>query len=78
MLRARLRAEDADRVPVLHQRASAWFAAHGLVEDAVRHALAAEDFARAATLMEEALPDLRRTRQDGLLLAGCGRCRSPW
>ena len=37
--------------------------------DAVRHALAAEDFDRAAHLMEEALPELRRTRQDSLLLA---------
>jgi LuxR family maltose regulon positive regulatory protein len=68
VLRARLRAEAPDQVPVLHQRASAWFAAHGLVEDAVRHALATPDFDRAARLMEEALPELRRTRQDGLLL----------
>ena len=36
--------------------------------DAVRHALAAEDFDRAAHLMEEALPELRRARQDSLLL----------
>ncbi|MEV0890383.1 LuxR C-terminal-related transcriptional regulator [Promicromonospora sp. NPDC050262] len=68
MLRARLRAEAPDEVPILHRRAGEWFAAHGLVEDAVRHALAAADFDRAAHLMEEALPELRRTRQDGLLL----------
>ena len=66
VLRARL---HADQVPSLHRRASEWFAAHGLVEDAVRHAIAAEDFDRAASLMEEALPELRRTRQDRLLLA---------
>jgi LuxR family maltose regulon positive regulatory protein len=30
--------------------------------------MTAEDFGRAARLMEEALPDLRRARQDGLLL----------
>lgn len=69
VLRARLRVEDPGQVPRLHQRASEWFGAHGLVEDAVRHALAAEDFDRAAHLMEEALPELRSTRQDGLLLA---------
>ncbi len=69
VLRVRLRAEAPDQVPSLHQRASDWFASHGLVEDAVRHALAAEDVDRAAYLMEEALPELRRTRQDGLLLA---------
>jgi LuxR family maltose regulon positive regulatory protein len=34
----------------------------------VRHALAAADYDRAAYLMEAALPELRRTRQDGLLL----------
>jgi LuxR family maltose regulon positive regulatory protein len=69
VLHARLRAEATEQVPRLHQQASAWFASHGLVADAVRHALAAADFDRAAYLMEEALPELRRTRQDGLLLA---------
>jgi LuxR family transcriptional regulator, maltose regulon positive regulatory protein len=69
VLRARLRAEDPGQVPRLHVRASEWFAARDLLEDAVRHALAAEDFDRAAHLMEESLPELRRNRQDGLLLA---------
>ena len=78
MLRARLLAEHPDQVPDLHERASAWFAARGLVADAVRHALAAEDFDRAAYLMEEALPELRRARQDSLLMTGCGPCRSRW
>ncbi|HEY9376771.1 MAG TPA: AAA family ATPase, partial [Jiangellaceae bacterium] len=68
VLHARLLAEHPDQVPDLHQRASAWFAARGLVADAVRHALAAEDFDRAAYLIEEALPQIRPTRQDGLLL----------
>jgi LuxR family transcriptional regulator, maltose regulon positive regulatory protein len=68
VLHARLLAEHPAQVPELHQRASAWFAARGLVADAVRHALAAEDFNRAAYLMEEALPELRRTRQDHLLM----------
>ncbi len=68
VLQARLVAERPDELPRLHRRASDWYAAHDLVEDAVRHALAAEDFARAAYLMEEALPELRRARQDVLLL----------
>jgi LuxR family transcriptional regulator, maltose regulon positive regulatory protein len=68
VLHARLLAEHPEDVPDLHKRASAWFAAHGMVEDAVRHALAAEDFDRAAYLMEEALPEVRRARHDGLLL----------
>jgi LuxR family maltose regulon positive regulatory protein len=69
VLRARLRSEAPDRVSMLHQRASDWFAAQGFPEDAVRHALAGADFDRAAFLMEEALPEMRRTRQDGVLLA---------
>jgi LuxR family maltose regulon positive regulatory protein len=69
VLSARLRAEHPDQVPHLHQRASTWYAARGLAADAVRHSLAAEDYDRAAYLMEDALPELRRTRQDGLLLA---------
>lgn len=69
VLRARLRTEAPHQVASLHRRASDWFATQGLVEEAVQHALAASDFDRAARLMEVALPELRRTRQDGLLLA---------
>jgi LuxR family maltose regulon positive regulatory protein len=68
VLHARLLAEHPEQVPDLHQRASSWFAERGLVAEAVRHALAAQDFDRAVSLMEEALPELRRTRQDGVLL----------
>jgi LuxR family transcriptional regulator, maltose regulon positive regulatory protein len=68
VLHARLLAEQPADLPDLHMRASEWFAARGLVADAVRHALAAEDFDRAGYLMEEALPQIRPTRQDGLLL----------
>ncbi|MDQ1657363.1 MAG: hypothetical protein QOD41_2446, partial [Cryptosporangiaceae bacterium] len=69
VLRARLLGEQPGLLLSLHRRASGWYAAQGLVADAVRHAIAAEDFGRAAFLMEEALPELRRTRQDSLLLA---------
>ena len=69
VLRARLLAEHPEEVPDLHRRASAWLAAHDLVVDAVRHALAAGDFDRAGHLVEEALPDMRRARQDSQLLA---------
>jgi LuxR family maltose regulon positive regulatory protein len=69
VLRARLLAEQSDLVPSLHRRASDWYVAHDLVADAVRHAIAADDVGRAAYLIEEALPELRRTRQDALLLA---------
>ena len=71
-LRARILTEEPDQVPVLHRRASDWFEHHGLMEDAVRHALVGGHLERAAHLMELALPDLRRNRQDSILLGWLG------
>jgi LuxR family maltose regulon positive regulatory protein len=68
VLRARILSEQPEQVPLLHQRASHWYARHDLVEDAVMHALAALDFDRAAHLMELAVPTIRRTRQDAMFL----------
>lgn len=68
VLGRRLRTERPDEVRGLHRRASDWYAAHDLPARAVRHALAAGDHDHAARLMEEALPGLRRARQDGLIL----------
>lgn len=36
----------------LHQRASQWFAQQGLIDEAIDHALSAEDFTRVAQLIE--------------------------
>jgi ATP/maltotriose-dependent transcriptional regulator MalT len=66
-LRARLVAQQPDRVPGLHRAASRWHAAHGLLADAVVHAVAGGDFDRAAGLVELALPDLRKHRHDRTL-----------
>jgi LuxR family transcriptional regulator, maltose regulon positive regulatory protein len=52
VLHARLMQEQPDRVPTLHRRASEWYERNGLPADAIRHALAAEDFERAAGLVE--------------------------
>ena len=41
-----------EQVSSLHQRASAWYEQNGYPSDAIRHALAARDFARAAGLIE--------------------------
>src|SRR5664279_5467477 len=68
VLRARTLSEQPEQVPLLHQRASLWYESHDLVQDAVRHSLAARDFDRAAYLMELAVPTLRRNRQDVVLL----------
>jgi LuxR family maltose regulon positive regulatory protein len=42
-----------DQIQSLHCRAAAWFAAHGSVEEAIRHALSANDVELAIGLVEE-------------------------
>ncbi len=54
--------EDMD-VHVLNRRASEWYEHNGSAADAIHHALAAKDFERAATLIELAVPEMRRNRQ---------------
>ena len=68
VLHAYLMEEQPEQVAALHRRASAWFEHHGLVTDAIRHALAAEDFAHAADLVEWAFPPMVRARQEATLL----------
>ena len=68
VLSAHLRAEQPDQVSTLHRRASEWYEQHGSAADAIRHALAACDFARAANLVEMALPAMLRSRQEATLL----------
>jgi LuxR family maltose regulon positive regulatory protein len=72
VLRARILDEQPERVPQLHRRASAWYERNGEPSEAIRHALAANDFAKAADLIELAAPALRRSRQEGGLLGWLG------
>jgi LuxR family transcriptional regulator, maltose regulon positive regulatory protein len=53
LLRGRLQQQQPERLPELHRAAAAWSQQHGLVDDAVRHALAAGDAAWAARLIEQ-------------------------
>ena len=69
LLRIRLRQEQPDRVTLLHHRAAAWSEAHGLADDAVRHALAAGDHAWAGRLVERHLDGLL-LRSERVTLAG--------
>jgi LuxR family transcriptional regulator, maltose regulon positive regulatory protein len=64
VLRARLADAHPERIAGLHSRASAWFEANDDAGEAVRHALAAEDFTKAAELIELAIPELRQARQE--------------
>ena len=52
LLRDRLRRTSPEQIPLLHRRASQWFAQHDRLDDAVAHSLSAGDFERAAGLLE--------------------------
>ena len=51
-LRARLMKEQPNQFITLHQQASVWFEQNNFCADAIHHALAAEDFERAANLID--------------------------
>ena len=53
LLRARLQAEQPGQLARLHRHAAAWSAEHGLVDDAIRHAVAAGEMTWAAQLIEQ-------------------------
>jgi LuxR family transcriptional regulator, maltose regulon positive regulatory protein len=63
VLQSRLLDEQPDQVLSLHQRASEWYEHNGSAAEAIRHALAAKNFERAAILVELAVPEMRRNRQ---------------
>ena len=68
VLYAHLMAEQPDQVSTLHRRASEWYEHHGSAADAIRHALEAYDFERAADLIELAIPTMRQSRQEAAVL----------
>ena len=67
VLRARLSDEQPDQVPVLHRRASDWWAQSGDRGEAIGHAMAGGHLERAADLVELAMPSLRRDRREATL-----------
>jgi LuxR family maltose regulon positive regulatory protein len=67
VLQARLRDERPEQVAELHRRASEWYEQDGERADAIRHAMAGKDFARAADLVELAMPATSRDRQEATL-----------
>ena len=68
VLQAHSMAEQPDRVLTRHRRASEWYEHNGSPADAVRHALAAEDFERAAGLVELAAKAMLGSNQEPTLL----------
>jgi LuxR family maltose regulon positive regulatory protein len=55
LLRRRLRQTQQELVPTLHTRASEWYEQAGFTDEAIEHALRADDLERAARLLEEHL-----------------------
>ncbi len=55
LLQQRLARSLPDSLAALHRRASAWHEQHGLMAEAIDHALAAGDHERAAALIEESV-----------------------
>jgi LuxR family maltose regulon positive regulatory protein len=73
-LRRRLLAErGTERVSALHRRAGEWYAQHDMVEEAIRHALAATDTAFALSIFEECLPTLFDGEDEPARLEDCLR-----
>ena len=64
VLSVHLMAKQPDLVVLLHRRASEWYEQNGSAVDAIHHALVAEDFERAASLIERAVPAMRKTKQE--------------
>ena len=64
VLETQLDSAARDRLRVLRRRASDWYEAHGERSEAIRHALAAEDFGRAAELIELAVFGMQKMRQE--------------
>jgi LuxR family maltose regulon positive regulatory protein len=67
VLRARLLDEEPDRVPELHRRASDWYEQEGDRSEAIRHAMAGDAVARAADLVELAIPATVQQRREATL-----------
>ena len=69
VLRSRLLDEQPEQVGELHLRASRWFQQNGDPAEAIRHALAGEDFDHAAELIELTMAAMLRSRQESTLLS---------
>lgn len=68
-LQARLHETEPELIPELHHRAAHWYAEHGYTEQAIRHALAAQDNDLAADLIDAAANRLWLQGHLGLLLS---------
>ena len=68
VLRMHLKAKQPDQVSTLHRRASEWYEHNGSTDNAIRHALAAGDFERAARWIEMIWSAMGRSYQSSTWL----------
>ena len=73
VLQAYLLKERPAEIAVLHQRASVWHEQNDLTADAIHHAFAAEDFERAARIIELAWAEMDSSRQSATWLGWAKR-----
>lgn len=66
VLRSHVGAVGTLDLPAIHRRASEWFDQNGERPEAIHHAIAAGDLGAAADLIERAIPDVRKHRQEAL------------
>ena len=68
VLQAQAKVTQPDLVAAHHQRASAWYGQHGLPADAIRHALAAEEYEQAAAFAELTWRSMDRSYRSAIWL----------
>ncbi len=69
LLRVDLEQREPGLAPRLHARAAAWFHEHGFVEEAVEHALAANDFTMASQLIGESWNRFAQANRNATVVA---------
>ncbi len=67
VLQLRLQKTYADLIPSLHHRASLWYEENGLLDQAIEHAIAAQDLKRAGDLIVDAFLPLWKQSMLGTL-----------
>jgi LuxR family maltose regulon positive regulatory protein len=67
VLRTHLTEAQTKALSAIHRRASEWFEAYGERTESIFHALEAEDYERAADLIERSIPEMIRQRQEAVL-----------
>lgn len=67
VLLTQLDATARSQLPLRHRHASDWYEQHGERSEAIQHALAGENFERAAELIELAIPETQKNRGEAVI-----------